>query len=426
MTAAPAESVSLLRELIEIPSVSSDVSTGQAEAIDYIAARLDEAEVPYEIVGATSQKKNLIARWPGRTREGALLVHGHVDVVDAVEEEWSTPPFSAEIRDGMIFGRGAADMKCFVAVMLAVLRRFGREGFVPERDIVFAFFCDEEVGGALGAGWVVEERPALLDGVVEAIGEVGGFSFTGDDGSRYYPVATGERGVTNARIVAEGRAGHASMPAEDHAIGCLLKALTRLDGHCFGEGRPERRVRSEGIPEALSVMRAAGRATTVVPTVLTAGYQNNVVPGEASAELNCRTPPGTEQRAFHEEVEAALGDSVTVEWGPWIAPIESAESGELMERIANQLRVMDPKAVLVPIILPASSDAKHLARLGIGCYGFVPLRTPPRYHAFEQFHAADECIPISSLEFCEKFLLEMLQSPRGTNEKKTGQVWIAT
>src|SRR6478609_2354716 len=221
---AESEVVQLCSELIRIDSVNTGdpatIGDGEARAARYIQQKLEE--VGYETT--------YLEAAPGR---GALLVHGHVDVVPANAAEWTVDPFSGAVRDGYVWGRGAVDMKDMVAMTLAVARDLKRRGVVPERELVFSFMADEEAGGYFGAYWLVQNHPELFAGVTEAISEVGGFSVTFGDDQRAYLVAAAEKGVAWATLTATGRAGHGSMVAEDNAVTRVAAAVARLGAHEF-------------------------------------------------------------------------------------------------------------------------------------------------------------------------------------------------
>ncbi len=232
------EAVQLTSELIRIDTSNTgepDTTVGEQEAAEYVAAQL--SEVGYEVTvleSGASGRTNVFVRLEGADRErGALLIHGHLDVVPADPTEWSVHPFSGAIQDGYIWGRGAVDMKDMVGMMLAVARRFKRDGVVPPRDLVFAFFADEEAGGAFGAQWLVENRPDLFDGITEAIGEVGGFSITLAEDVRAYTIEIAEKGIAWMRLRVRGRAGHGSMLHDDNAVTKLAAAVARLGEHQF-------------------------------------------------------------------------------------------------------------------------------------------------------------------------------------------------
>src|SRR6478609_11345765 len=238
VSAAQDEVVRLCSELIQIDSVNtgdpSTIGDGEARAARYLQDQLTEVGYETTYLEATAGRGNVICRLPGADPDrGALLLHGHVDVVPADPAEWTVDPFSGAVRDGYVWGRGAVDMKDMVAMTLAVARDLKRRDVVPPRDLVFAFMSDEEAGGYFGAYWLVQNHPELFDGVTEAISEVGGFSVTFGDEQRAYLVAAAEKGVAWATLTATGRAGHGSMVAEDNAVTRVAAAVARLGAHDF-------------------------------------------------------------------------------------------------------------------------------------------------------------------------------------------------
>src|SRR6476469_5114802 len=237
-SAAEREVVQLCSELIRIESVNTGdpdtIGDGEARAARYIQQKLEEVGYQTTYVEAVEGRGNVFCRLAGADpARGALLVHGHVDVVPANAAEWTVDPFSGAIRDGYVWGRGEVDMKDMVAMTLAVARDLKRRGVVPPRDLVFSFMADEEAGGFFGAYWLVQNHAELFAGVTEAISEVGGFSVTFGDDQRAYPVAAAEKGVAWATLTASGRAGHGSMVAEDNAVTRVAAAVARLGAYEF-------------------------------------------------------------------------------------------------------------------------------------------------------------------------------------------------
>src|SRR5918997_3083352 len=189
------EVVDICRDLLRIDTSNTGdprTTVGERVAAEYVAAKLSDVGIDVELHESAPRRANLVARIPGADRSrGALLVHGHLDVVPADASEWSVPPFSGEEKDGYLWGRGAIDMKDFDAMMLAVVRQWGRTGYTPPRDIVLAFTADEEAGMEYGSQFLVREHADLLAGCTEAVGEGGGFSYTGQDHPSPYPLETG-------------------------------------------------------------------------------------------------------------------------------------------------------------------------------------------------------------------------------------------
>jgi acetylornithine deacetylase/succinyl-diaminopimelate desuccinylase-like protein len=423
----------LAGDLIRIDTTNAGNSGGpgtERPAAEYVAGKLTEAgyAVTYLESGARG-RGNVIARLPGADPgRGALLVHGHLDVVPADPADWSVHPFSGEVRDGYLWGRGAIDMKGTLAMSLAIAARFKREGTVPPRDLIFAFLADEEAGGFAGARWLVDHRPELFEGATEAISEVGGFSVTLAPDVRAYLVETAEKGVMWLRLKVRGTAGHGSMLHTDNAVAKLAAAITRLDRHRFPLVLTEP-VRDfltgvaelTGVPfdaddpEAavarlghLSRMIGATLRDTANVTVFEAGRKANVVPGVARATVDGRMLPGREA-AFEAELAEVLGPEVECEWDT-LPPVRTTFDGALVDAMAAAVGAEDPGARLLPYMLPAATDAKSFDRLGIRHFGFAPLRLPPELDFTALFHGVDERVPVQGLEFGTRVLDRFLRT----------------
>lgn len=407
------ETVEIVRDLIRIETVNTGepdtIGDGEARAARYVRERLAEVGVYGEYVETTAGRGNLVVRIPGRDRSaGALLAHAHLDVVPVDAAAWSVPPFAAEVRDDVLYGRGAVDMKGFAGTLVAVARELARTDTVPRRDVVLAFFADEEAGGVWGARWLAEHRPELFDGVTEAIGEVGGFSValpasTGGP-RRAYLLAAAEKGPGRALLRARGPAGHASRPTTDNAVVRLARAVAALGAHPFPVQRTDATAGflslladlTDGDLGMVGEIAAAGLRHSATPTMLAAGYKLNVVPGEAVAEVDVRVLPGDEA-GFRRTVEEVVGADATVEWAETMAPTAAPLDGPLVETVRAAVAAEDPDGRVLPYLLAASTDSKNLSRLGIACYGFTPLPVPDGFDAFGQFHAVDERVPLSAL-----------------------------
>lgn len=420
-------------ELIAIDTTNASDSGGpgtERPAAEYVAEKLSDVgyDVTYVEAGAKG-RGNVIARLAGADAgRGALLVHGHLDVVPADAAEWSTHPFSGEVRDGFVWGRGAVDMKGTLAMTLAVARRLKREGVVPPRDIIFAYVSDEEAGGFNGARWLVDNRPELFEGATEAISEVGGFSVTTGDGARAYLVETAEKGVAWLRLTARGTAGHGSLLHDDNAVAKLAAAITRLDRHKFPlvlsgpvrellEGlaemtgvpfdpdRPEEAVARLG---HLSRLVGATLRDTATVTMFEAGYKANVVPSTARATIDGRMLPGREA-LFEAELAEVLGPEIEREY-LFMPGVQTSFDGSLVDAMAAAIGAEDPGARLLPYMLSASTDAKSFQRLGIRHFGFSPLRLPPELDFTSLFHGVDERVPVDGLHFGVRVLDRLLRS----------------
>jgi acetylornithine deacetylase/succinyl-diaminopimelate desuccinylase-like protein len=434
VAAAEDEVVELASELIRIDTTNTgdpDTVTGEREAAEYVAAKLSEVGFEIEMVESGAPRRdNVFCRLPGADpSRGALLVHGHLDVVPADPAEWSVHPFSGAVQDGYVWGRGAIDMKDMVAMTIAVARRFKRDGVTPPRDLVFAFLADEEAGGEYGAQWLVRNRPDLFEGCDEAVGEVGGFSLTVAEDQRVYLIETAEKGIAWMRLNARGKPGHGSFLHDDNAVTKVAEAVARLGNHTFpltltdtvrafleqmsqltGLEFPEDDL--EGSLRKLGPLSRIVGATvrdTANPTMLKAGYKANVIPSNAEATVDCRVLPGR-QDAFLREVDELLGPDVSREWITNLPPLETTFDGPLVEAMAAALRTEDPGSRTVPYMLSGGTDAKHFAELGMRCFGFAPLRLPPDLDFASLFHGIDERVPVDALRFGARVLDTFLRT----------------
>ena len=426
------EVVTLTQELIRIDTSNfgeSAETVGEAAAAEYVAERLREVGLDPEVVTTTSDlRRAVVVRLTGRDRDApALLLHGHLDVVPAVLSDWTHDPFAAELDDGFIWGRGAVDMKDMDAMILAIVRAWARSGVQPRRDIVVLFLPDEEAGGAHGGHWLVENRPDLFAGVTEGVGEVGGFSVTVRDDVRLYPIQTAEKGIRWLNLRAAERAGHGSMIHPDNAVTALAEAVARIGRHEWPLRRTKTvdRFLSEladvyGVelepddPRALlerlgtlGYLVGATLQNTANPTMLSAGYKHNVIPGEATAGIDGRVLPGYEKE-FDDTIRALVGEGIEVTSEHEDIALEAPLDAPLVDQMSEVLRWADPGAHPVPYMISGGTDAKSFARLGIECYGFSPLRMPADLDYWRLFHGVDERVPVEGLHFgvevLERFL----------------------
>ena len=419
-TAAQDEVAALASDLIRIDTSNPGDHSGPGEraAAEHVAALLAEAGLEPKILESHEKRASVIARIEGTdpSRE-ALLIHGHLDVVPADAADWRVHPFSGDIAEGCVWGRGAVDMKNMDAMILAVLRQRLREGRRPPRDVVVAFLADEEAGGSWGARWLVGNHADEFEGVTEAIGEVGGFSVTIGD-KRLYLLQTAEKGMAWMRMTAEGRAGHGSMINSDNAVTELAEAIARLGRHEWPVRETEAafafaRHASKALGVAfdpedpaavlaklgpIAKMVGATLTNTANPTMLSAGYKVNVIPQVAAARVDGRFLPGYEDEFFR-EIDAVIGPGVSREQTHHDIAVETSFDGDLVTAMAKSLAAEDPDGELVPYCLSGGTDAKSFARLGIRCFGFAPLRLPPELDFAGMFHGVDERVPVSALQF---------------------------
>jgi acetylornithine deacetylase/succinyl-diaminopimelate desuccinylase-like protein len=421
-TGAVDEVVGICRDLLRIDTSNTGdtaTSAGERKAAEYVAERLAEVGLEPFVGESERGRASVVARVAGAdSSRPALLIHGHLDVVPARAQDWRVDPFAGEERDGCLWGRGAIDMKDFDAMVLALVRQWRREGRVPPRDLVLAFPADEEAGGTLGAHWLVDEHPELFEGCTEAIGEVGGFSVSVDDDLRLYCIETAEKGLNWMRLTAKGTAGHGSMVHGDNAVTALCEAVARIGRHRFPVVlTPTVRVFLEQVSEAYGVELDPDRPEQVIarlgamarlvgatirntanPTMLSAGYKTNVVPGEARAVVDGRSLPGLEE-SFLADIRALAGPDVDIEYEQHQTALETTFDGPLVDAMAESLRHHDAGARPVPYMLSGGTDAKAFSRLGIRHFGFAPLKLPADLDFTGLFHGVDERVPVDALRF---------------------------
>ena len=427
------EVVDLCRDLIRIDTTNPGDGTGpgEREAAEYVVGLLQDVGLEPELFESEPGRANVVVRLEGADpSRPALVVHGHLDVVPAHAPDWSVDPFAAELRDGLVWGRGAVDMKDMDAMVLAVVRQMVRERRRPARDVVLAMFADEEAGGRLGAHWAVEHRPELFAGATEAISEVGGFSVD-VAGQRVYLLQTAEKGLAWLRLVAEGRAGHGSQVNADNAVTHLAEAVARIGRHAWPlQLTPTVRALLEGVagltglpfdPEdpaavdALVDALGAGPARFVGatlrhstnPTRLAAGYKENVVPGSATAAVDGRFLPGLSEE-FDATVAELAGPHVRVEDLVRDTGLEAPFTGDLVDAMVAAVVAEDPGAHVLPYMLSGGTDNKSLSLLGITGYGFAPLRLPADLDFAGMFHGVDERVPVDALRFGTRVLDRLL------------------
>jgi acetylornithine deacetylase/succinyl-diaminopimelate desuccinylase-like protein len=424
------EVVRICQELIRIDSTNYGDGSGPGErqAAEYVVGLLREVGLEPEVVESDPGRMSVVVRLEGEDRDRpGLCIHGHLDVVPANAADWQVDPFSGELRDGCVWGRGAVDMKDMDAMILAVVRDLARRGAKPPRDLVVAFFADEEAGGVKGSHHVVDTRPELFEGVSEAVSEVGGYSVTvptkdGED-TRAYLVQTAEKGILWLRLVATGRAGHGSVPNPENAVVRLAEAVARIAAHKW----PREYVASvrelldglsgitgtswsdEDLDELLEHLGGAQgfvRGTlqdTANFTMLDAGYKHNVIPQTASASLDCRFLPGHDDDLL-ETVRQLAGEDVEVQVVHRDIALDAPFEGPLVDAMKAALLAEDPGAQVLPYCLSGGTDNKALSTLGITGYGFAPLQLPADLDFAPMFHGIDERVPVSALEFGTKVL----------------------
>ena len=416
------EVVEIVQDLIRIDTSNygDDSGPGEALAAEYVEAKLKEVGIDcerYETTGA--KRQGVFARIEGTdSSRPALLLHGHLDVVPAQAKDWTYDPFAAEIHDGMIWGRGAVDMKDGDGMLLALVRAWRRAGIKPPRDIVLQFLPDEEAGSVHGSEWLVNHRKDMFHNISEAVGEVGGYSLTLRDDVRLYLVQTAEKGIRWMKLRAEGTAGHGSFINNDNAVTRLAQAVAAVGEHKFELAMtPTVRDFIKALSDALGIELSADDpeellshlgpiarivgatlSNTANPTMLNAGYKHNVIPGTAEAMIDGRFLPGFEDELI-KDIENLLPPGVVREDVVNGIALEAPFEGALVDAMSNAIRAEDPFGTPVPYTLSGGTDAKAFSKLGITCYGFLPLLLPPELDFSAMFHGVDERVPVDGLEF---------------------------
>lgn len=425
------DAISICQTLIRIPSVNYGDGKGDEAAVAAkVVEFLLEAGIDSEIFESAPGRCNVIAHIKGADeKRPGLVVHGHLDVVPANADDWSVDPFSAEIKDGMIWGRGAVDMKNMDAMIIAIFRMWARKGIKPPRNIVLAFFADEEAGSLFGSRWMVAKHPEVFKGCSEAISEVGGFSVTVAGDKRLYFIEAAQKGIHWMRLSATGRAGHGSMMNPENALTRLSEAVSKVGNYEWpqrytktvkvlfnkiaevtGKKYDEKDLRP--LLEEIGPMARMIGATlqnTANPTMLEAGYKANVIPQSASAVIDGRFLPGLENE-LNQTIREIIGPDITVETITHDIALEVDFKGDLVESMNRSILAFDPEGIPVPYLMSGGTDNKALSELGIIGYGFSPLQLPSDLDFMALFHGVDERVPVDGIKFGVNVLEEFLRN----------------
>ncbi|WAP59010.1 M20/M25/M40 family metallo-hydrolase [Streptomyces sp. S465] len=428
------EVVRFTSELIRIDTTNrGGGDCSERPAAEYVAEMLGDVEIEPTLLERSPGRTNVVARIEGTDPAApALLVHGHLDVVPAEPADWTVHPFSGEVRDGVVWGRGAIDMKDMDAMVLAVVRAWARTGVRPRRDIVLAFTADEEDSAAWGAGFLAERHAGLFEGCTEGISESGAFTFHAGAGRRIYPIAAGERGTAWLKLTAHGRAGHGSKVNRANAVSRLAAAVARIGEHSWPvrltptvKAALTELAALQGIPADVdaadfdvdALLAELGPAAALIeptvrnsanPTVLEAGYKVNVIPGSATAFVDGRILPGGEEE-FQDTLDRLTGPDVEWEFHHRERPLQAPVDTPTYRAMRTAVEHFDPGARAVPYCMSGGTDAKQFSRLGITGYGFSPLRLPEGFDYQALYHAVDERVPVEALHFGVRVLDHFLR-----------------
>ncbi len=432
LTNVPDAPVELLRTLIRFDTTNPP---GRERAcLEWVAEVLGAAGIPSSFLARDRERPNLVARIPGRGEAAPLLLYGHVDVAPVAGQPWSRDPFGGELVDGVVWGRGALDMKGGIAILLGAIFDLQTRGVQTAGDIVVALMSDEEAGSDLGASFLVEEHADLFEGVRFAISEVGGFT-QGIAGREFYPIQVAEKTPCRLRATIHGPGGHSSAPIGGGAPAKLAKLLRALDRkrlpvHITPIVREMLGAMADALPAphraairpllnprlTNGVVRVLGTQAasldallrnTAAAVAIHGGDATNVIPALITVDVDGRLVPGQTAGDLVAELERLAPGIATWE----IVREEPATSHEpdltLFPLLVDALRRADSSATPFPLVIPGASDARFFRRLGIQTYGFLPMRLPSDI-TMELIHSADERVPVEAIDFGVRVLADAL------------------
>ena len=435
----------LFRDLLKIDTTNPPGN--EKPAAECVADFLSGAGLEVELLESGPGRGNVVARLSGTGERPPVALVGHLDVVGTSDGTWTHPPFDAVEEGGWLYGRGAVDMKNMVAMSAALLRRLAEEGARPERDIVLVACADEEAGCDQGSAWLVDHHAEKV-ACEYALGEVGGFSLE-VMGRRFYPIQIAEKGIAWLKATAHGEPGHGSIPREDSAVVRLAEAIAAMGRRPLPQHRVEASERYfRGVARHLSVparwifprvldpawsglildqligdpsLRRAIRAAlsnTVSPTVLSGGEKINVIPAEASVEIDGRTLPGQSAADLIRELRELCGEHVDFEVLKERPPVESPADTEVFGILCDAIRRADPEGIPVPYLLPGFTDAKAMHQVGAVWYGFSPVRIPDDAGVkfSDLYHRPNERIPIEGFHWGLEVLDDAVRRIAGVPE----------
>lgn len=429
--------VHIARDLIRFDTTNPPGN--ETTCINYIDNLLQAAGFETKIVAKAPDRPNLIARLKGRGEAPPFLMQGHVDVVTTEGQTWTHPPFEGVIEDGILWGRGAIDMKGEVAMMISALLQAKAEGLTPAGDIILCVLADEEYGGMYGAKFLVEEHPELFEGVVYAIGEFGGFPLE-LGGKRFYPIQIAEKKGVSLTAILTGEAGHASGIFRNGTMAKTGDLLTQLNQLALPvHVTPPVKLMVEALRDnldfpssfAMGQLTQAGSAgvvlnllrsqlglleplfrNTINATIIRGGTKSNVIPSEIKIDFDVRLLPGITPDQFLKELTGLLKTDAQFEIGELDSVPPPPPNMGLFPILSEILTDADPTGIPIPFVLQAVTDARFFAQLGIQTYGFTPLSLPPDLDLQRLAHAADERVPTAALEFGQQAIFELIKRYR--------------
>jgi acetylornithine deacetylase/succinyl-diaminopimelate desuccinylase-like protein len=427
--------VELLQNLIHFDTTNPPGN--EYACIRYINGLLSEAGVKASILALDPKRPNLIARLNGEGKSPPLLLYGHVDVVTTENETWRHPPFSGDIADGYIWGRGALDMKGGVTMMLAAFLRAKAEGVSLPGDVILAVVSDEEKGGNYGAKYLVENHATQFDGVRYAIGEFGGFSFYVGK-KTFYPIMVAEKPASGMLVTLHGPSGHPTVAFHGGAMAKLSEILQKLERkplpvHIPTATRLMVQTMSKALPfpsnivlrQLLNprmtdiVLRLLGKQVeqfepllhnTVNPTAIIHADDPHRIPDTITLTLGCFMLPGFKPEDMITELQPIVGENVSIEVDTsFYEPAPAEPNMGLFDTLAGIIREAVPGGVPAPFLAPFVTDGRFFSRLGIQTYGFLPMNLPRGFAFWEATHAANERIPVDAMAFGTDAIYKLLQ-----------------
>ncbi|HUT54001.1 MAG TPA: M20/M25/M40 family metallo-hydrolase [bacterium] len=430
------EAAGMLADLIRINTTNPPGN--ESLACSYLKPRYKEIGLETAVVESAPGRGSIIGRLRAPDPQGPpLLLLAHLDVVPAEPEGWTVPPFSGEMKDDYIYGRGALDCKNAVTAEWHALRLFQRAGLAPRRDVILAATADEEAGGKFGVPWILENRPELLAPGF-CVNEGGGFGYSLGDKEIYFCQAA-EKGVCWFSLTALGEPGHASVPRPDSAMDRMLEALAALKkmGSPISVSRTMKALVA-GVATAMggtvapdklgdnkiaALLDASARSeemkrifyaltrNTLSITMVHGGVKTNVIPARVEAAIDCRIVPGHDPQKLLADIrKVAAPFQVSVEPLHISAGVEVEPEGELYDALDAALRASRPNTSMVPFMVPGGTDGRFLAERGVKVYGFIPVLADPGgdVSVFRRAHGVNERVSIHDLAFAIRVLYEML------------------
>jgi len=426
------ETTAVLQRLVRFNTVNPPGN--ERPAIEYLSAYLESAGFETEIMGALDERPNLVATLG--QGEPVLCYLGHVDTVLADAAEWRHDPWSGDLADGYLWGRGALDMKSQVAAEAVAAAALAKQGWRPATGTLkLVFVADEETGGDVGAHWLCQNHPDKVR--CDMLLNEGGGEYFEFDGRRRYGVCCAEKGIFRFKLTARGAAGHASLPRTgDNALVKLGPVLQRLK-----EGQPSFDV-TEGPAELLrglggdpddprkALTQIASTApelliflepmlgVTLTPTMAHASDKINVIPSQAYLKIDCRVPPGHGEETALKRIAEVIGEpsaDFEFEFTEKVIGNSSPVKTELMSAIEGWVMRHDPEADTVPVILPGFSDSRWFREAFPDCvaYGFFPQRHQSLLASAPLVHNADERIDVRDLGFAASFYADLARELLG-------------